>query len=165
MAQQRKKRAGRKGKKITLSEFKAWLEGIEELQPDDWSPTQEQWKKIRNKIDCIVESEPVAVAPAQQAGQRHPSDVLYSPAEQHQTPQQPPQQGEETVPTLPPVPSSIPDAAGNTGVPAGPSKLADPSLGASGSKPAISGIPEGPDGRIKTPDIDTSDGSYGSGFE
>jgi hypothetical protein len=47
-------------KKITLSEFKAWLQGIEEIQPPGWSPTAEQWTMIRKKIDTI---EVIATSP------------------------------------------------------------------------------------------------------
>ncbi len=48
-----------KNKKISLLEFRAWLGGVEELQPNDWVPTGEQWKLIRKKIDTI-ESQPTA---------------------------------------------------------------------------------------------------------
>lgn len=45
--------------KQTLKEFNAWLQGVEELQPEGWSPTAEQWQLIRNKIDGIVEEKKV----------------------------------------------------------------------------------------------------------
>lgn len=39
---------------ISLSEFRAWLSGVEDMQgSDDWSPTLDQWLKIRAKIDLI----------------------------------------------------------------------------------------------------------------
>lgn len=41
--------------KISLAEFKAWLEGVEDLQDDDWSPSKVQWEKIRQKIENIDE--------------------------------------------------------------------------------------------------------------
>ena len=44
-----------KRKRVTLNEFKAWLDGVEELQLDDWTPTPPQWVLIRAKIDNIVE--------------------------------------------------------------------------------------------------------------
>lgn len=44
-------------KNITLSEFKAWLQGVEDMQPNDWSPNVEQWTRIREKIDLIIESD------------------------------------------------------------------------------------------------------------
>lgn len=42
-------------KKMTLIQFQAWLEGVEEMHPEDWCPTADQWKLIRNKIKTIVE--------------------------------------------------------------------------------------------------------------
>ena len=43
-------------KKVTLEEFRAWLSGVEEMQPDDWTPDSTQWRRIRAKIDLIVDS-------------------------------------------------------------------------------------------------------------
>lgn len=40
-------------KKISMLEFRAWLQGVEELQPQDWTPNSDQWKLIRKKIDTI----------------------------------------------------------------------------------------------------------------
>ena len=40
--------------KLTLSEFRAWLQGVEELQSDEWCPNLEQWRLIRDKINGIV---------------------------------------------------------------------------------------------------------------
>lgn len=40
----------------TLSEFKAWLSGVEEMQPDGWAPDLTQWRRIRQRIENIVES-------------------------------------------------------------------------------------------------------------
>lgn len=39
--------------RISLRDFKSWLAGVEDMQPDNWSPTPEQWKRIRDKIDAI----------------------------------------------------------------------------------------------------------------
>jgi len=36
-----------------MIEFRAWLSGIEDMQPDDWSPSRDQWIKIRAKIDSV----------------------------------------------------------------------------------------------------------------
>ena len=44
-------------KEITLSEFKAWLQGVEDMQPDNWAPSKDQWARIREKIDLIIEGE------------------------------------------------------------------------------------------------------------
>lgn len=37
-------------KKQSVKEFKAWLEGITEFQPQDWCPSAEQWSTIKDKI-------------------------------------------------------------------------------------------------------------------
>jgi hypothetical protein len=44
-------------KKQTIAEFRAWIEGVEELQPEDWSPDASQWVLIRNRIDKIIEGD------------------------------------------------------------------------------------------------------------
>ena len=41
---------------ITIKEFRMWLEGVEEMQDDDWVPDAKQWARIRAKIDSVVES-------------------------------------------------------------------------------------------------------------
>ena len=61
-------------KKVTLAEFHAWLEGVEEMHTDDWCPDANQWKVIRNKIKTIKEDEvgPGAHAPVTTAQQFNP---------------------------------------------------------------------------------------------
>lgn len=46
-------------KEITLAEFRAWLEGVEELQTKSWSPDAKQWKLIRAKIKTITVEQPM----------------------------------------------------------------------------------------------------------
>lgn len=59
-----KKKTKKKTQKTsTLVEFRAWLEGVEEMQGDDWVPTTEQWKRIRNKIDSIEDSIIASIPP------------------------------------------------------------------------------------------------------
>lgn len=36
--------------KLTIKEFQTWLEGIMEFQKPDWSPNNEQWSAIYDKI-------------------------------------------------------------------------------------------------------------------
>jgi len=50
-------------KKQTLNEFKAWLEGVEELQTDNWAPDKAQWDKIRTRIENIKPDE-LTIQPA-----------------------------------------------------------------------------------------------------
>lgn len=49
-------------KELSMSQFKSWLEGVEEMQDTDWHPSATQWKTIRNKFDMIVEPKPAPVA-------------------------------------------------------------------------------------------------------
>lgn len=37
-------------KSMTITEFKFWLKGLVEFQPDSWAPSKEQWKTIEEKI-------------------------------------------------------------------------------------------------------------------
>jgi hypothetical protein len=48
----------KKQKPVTIAEFRAWLEGIEELGGRDWTPNASQWKKIKAKIALLIESTP-----------------------------------------------------------------------------------------------------------
>ena len=64
-------------KKQTLAEFRAWLEGVEEISGANWVPDKDQWKLIRDRIDKITEPEPekvivekTAAAPAAAAAPR-----------------------------------------------------------------------------------------------
>ena len=54
MAAPRGKRT--KAKKITLSEFKTWLAGVQSMQPDDWHPSKENWDMILEQISNITET-------------------------------------------------------------------------------------------------------------
>lgn len=47
---------------MTLNEFKAWLEGFEESF-EDYGPTVEQYKKIREKLDKVVVLKPIEYKP------------------------------------------------------------------------------------------------------
>lgn len=53
----RKSKDKEASKEISLAEFKAWLQGVEDMQPDNWAPSKEQWARIREKIDLILEGE------------------------------------------------------------------------------------------------------------
>jgi len=53
MAQKRKTK-----KKITLSEFKLWLTGVQSMQKEDWHPNKEQWTMILDQIEMIKEAPP-----------------------------------------------------------------------------------------------------------
>jgi hypothetical protein len=44
-------------KTLTMNEFKMWLTGVEEMQPADWTPDASQWKKIREKLNLVIETQ------------------------------------------------------------------------------------------------------------
>lgn len=50
--------ADEKKKKLTVKEFRMWLEGVEEMQPEGWTPNETQWKRIREKIDQVQDTPP-----------------------------------------------------------------------------------------------------------
>lgn len=127
--------AKKRKQKQTLREFRAWLEGVEELQPENWSPNRDQWARIRERIDGIKEepvpapAEPAAVQPAATAAPAQ-NPVMY---------QQP-------AMMAPPVPGGVP--AGQVEMTPEARRMLNPGTGA----------------KAKTPDIDTSDGNVESSF-
>jgi hypothetical protein len=67
--------------KVSVNEFKNWLDGVLDFQPDDWVPDAEQWEKILNKINQLDDTEkqvtvsqpmPEKQPPAQGLGQQQP---------------------------------------------------------------------------------------------
>ena len=130
-------------KKYTLTEFQAWLEGVEELQPAGWSPDANQWKLIRDKISNIVEPEPTIVEKKVE-----PEPTIIHPVQ----PQLPPSALMEDPWAAPDVP-----------LPAGP--IMEPEM-TPAARAALQGkLPKDmvPDasGKIKTRDIE---GEYNSSF-
>ncbi len=144
-------------KKITLNEFHAWLEGVEELQPDGWSPDADQWELIRNKIMNIVEAEPeyIEVPVASPAPAPAPMPQMQSTFVTGDTPNTPGMNPAPAPAAFTPPASSF----GDTQVDMTPEARA----ALSGKLPA--GMTPAPDGKIKTPNVDTSDGNFTSGFE
>jgi len=53
MAKRAKTEDKEQEKPITLRDFRAWLQGVEDMQEEEWTPTAEQWKRIRHKINLI----------------------------------------------------------------------------------------------------------------
>ena len=98
-----------KRKRITLSEFRAWLQGVEELQAKGWSPNAEQWKLIRDKIDAIVEAKAPVVEQVHVAVPG-PRPVVGGYPAQHRP------SGPAFIPPPPPVPGGVPADAVVTGV-------------------------------------------------
>jgi len=123
-------------KKQTLAEFRAWLSGVEELQPDNWAPNADQWKLIRDKIDGITVPKvvPVAATPSPAAVA---NNAPYAMQAAHIPPPPPPAGGVPTGPVTAPTPGAV--AAMPQQAPVNISKAA-------------------------TPNMDTSDGNYDSSF-
>lgn len=80
-------------KKKTYSEFVAWLEGVECMQDENWTPSAAQWRTIRTALDNIkpdvveVEVEVETPAPAGTARQPGPIQVIEPPTGFSQPPQ------------------------------------------------------------------------------
>lgn len=43
-------------KLVTIRDFKVMMEGMDMVLGDDWTPTEAQWKRIRGKIDAMIET-------------------------------------------------------------------------------------------------------------
>ncbi len=140
MAKARKKAV----KKYTLSEFKAWLEGIEEIQPDDWSPDLGQWKMIRDKIAAIQEPPP----PVE-------TGIVIPPAPARP----PPRQVQQAPAQLPPSSLTTNTVTGDI-----PTPEMTPAAKAILSGKLPKEMVTDPSGTSKTPNIDTLDGNYESSF-
>lgn len=143
--------AKKKNKKMTLNEFRAWLDGVEELQPDNWGPDAKQWKLIRDKIDSIIESQPMMEAPVRTF---HEQPAPAAPTHMVDTPR-------PTGPRVVPGGSAL-DAVVDVTPEAQAALSGKIPTGGSNAPPALT---LSPDGKIKTPAIDTSDGEYNSAFE
>ena len=131
----------------TLGEFRAWLQGVEELQPTGWAPDATQWKLIRKSIDNIVEDEP-RVVERTYSNEVRPAPYVPSapPMPTHMAPP-----GSVTAPPV--VPGSVPvDAV---------IEMSDEARKLLGGTPGMPGAPT----KTKTPDVDSSDGSFASPFE
>jgi len=132
--------AKKRKQKQTLKEFRAWLMGVEELQPEGWSPNRDQWKLIRARIDGIIEEKKVV-----------------EKVEQRVTPINNPiyQQGAPITGTQGPVQSLVSPAPVSGGVPAGDVEM---------TAEARKMFAPAPGEKAKTPHIDTSDGTVKSSF-
>ena len=41
---------------VTIRDFKAMIVGMDMIMGDDWTPDEKQWKRIRAKIDALLET-------------------------------------------------------------------------------------------------------------
>jgi len=77
-------------KKVTYAEFLAWLEGVESMQEENWTPSPTQWKTIREKLNTVkpdvevkeVKVETAAAAPMTPMAPG-PSRSAFEPMPQH----------------------------------------------------------------------------------
>ena len=141
-------------KKQTLAEFRAWLDGVEELQPETWSPDATQWKLIREKINNITESKPDAAThkllQELLGSLGKGANTNFNGNPHHNNPYG---GGNANLPPLPPP---------TGGVPAGPVDMTP--AAAKQSPPPLKAAPELDLSSAPAPNMDTSDGNYNSGF-
>jgi hypothetical protein len=117
-------------RRITLRDFKSWLSGVEDMQEDGWTPTADQWERIRSKINLIDDTiTSIEVA----AGTK----TLNAPTHRNVTE---PMKNFPAAAPQPPMMSSALDMA------------LTPVVAATTLPPSMA---TGNDGKIKTPDIST----------
>jgi hypothetical protein len=142
----------------TLSEFKAWLAGVEELQPEDWAPNKEQWALIRNKINNIAEEAVVDIDTIIETINKNMashSGVVHNHPQHGMQPQ---------VPQMPALPLGVPPAPpAPAGVPEGPIELSSNVDGPAPAAPSTVGGQNPIDISEVAKPVDTG-GKYTSGF-
>lgn len=124
---------------IDIDTFKAWLSGVEDMQGDDWTPSAEQWKKIRAKIN-----------------------LLSVPEYEDQRPQQPVYRQ-----PVPGNPGFVPPTGGSSIPPYQPAQIisARPQVGPQGALPGFSAPNAGQNSHNSLLPTETlSDGPYESSF-
>lgn len=62
---------------ISVSEFKSWISGIEDMQEDDWVPNKAQWIKIKAKIELLTDDYVEYAQPEQPMVNRVPNYPTY----------------------------------------------------------------------------------------
>jgi hypothetical protein len=68
-------------KKTSHRDFLNWLEGVKDMQPEDWVPDADQWKRIQEKIDLVdvkldgVQEEPKTPMPPNQPVYRNNGEL------------------------------------------------------------------------------------------
>lgn len=88
-----------KNTKISVSEFKKWLEGVQSMQEADWHPNAKQWSMIVTEINKIDETIGVVEkAPTSPTNNPAYSGHLHSPTPPQQQIQQQIQQ-QTPIPT------------------------------------------------------------------
>jgi hypothetical protein len=141
-------------KKQTLNEFRAWLNGVEELQPEDWAPDAAQWKLIREKINNISEPKDTTVDTA----------TLTKLIEELSAPAVPARPGAPLQHPVNPMAAGIPPAPPPpAGVPNGPVEVA-PSAAAAQPPVSLPAAEPIDIANVAKPKDTSEDGKYESGF-
>lgn len=142
---------------MTLTEFRAKLEGIEMFQGDDWCPDAEQWSLIREMINHIVEEEYEVQRVSPYESQLAPQQL--GPIQFQQPQMQQPQMQQHSALQLPQVQTY--DLPQQSAMPVAPGF--DPNLVPAGDIDISQARPF--NAPVAPPQhIDTSDGNYESGF-
>ena len=142
MAQKRKAKTKSKG--YTLSQFRAWLEGVEEMQESNWIPNHDQWAIIRTKINELEPDvqikETVHVVTGQSVTDEEPQQrpVLRPSLDKGREPSAPIVPGRSSLSTLPDNRPRAPVVDESRGAPVARDERA----------------------KVQTPTIDTSNGKY-----
>lgn len=118
-----------------------WLQGVEEMQDSGWTPTPAQWTKIREKIDQIHESSPLKIA------QPAPVPTYRALMPESAAPALPAGPTMFAAPSVLSAPQQMPMAA--------PQPMSQTAQQLFGTNPSLP---------VKAPTIDTSNGTYVSGF-
>lgn len=66
---------------MSIRELKTWLDGYCSALGDDWSPTPDQWKMIKDKIFSLEDSEPLRIPSKPQPSRQSPpfGNIPYGP--------------------------------------------------------------------------------------
>jgi hypothetical protein len=126
--------------KITIKEFKMWLEGVIEMQDDGWTPDPKQWTKILEKIHNINEES--GTSKANRGAAREESYYQYHAPIVHSPLMDPSIQIDDSVPQQP--------------IYAGPSRLSH----AAPARPVGHNVFGNNMYPAQTPNIDTASESY-----
>lgn len=134
---------------IDIDTFKAWLSGVEDMQGDDWTPSAEQWKKIRSKINLLTVTEYEDPKP-------YPQQPIY------RQPQFPGQIGGPTMPI--PVQGPIAYQQGSALDAPRPQLIERPQLGQAGALPGFQAPGAGNGSTHSLVPSDQGDKPYESSF-
>lgn len=136
---------------IDIDTFKAWLSGVEDMQGDDWTPSAEQWKKIRSKINLLT-------APEYEDPKIYPQQPIY------RQPQTPSWGGGPSMPITLPVQGPIAYPQGSSLEAPRPNLIERPNLGHQGALPGFQAPGAGQGSTHSLIPADQGDAPYAPAF-